>query len=210
MNEIVKICLRHGELTLNQVHKENNKSKKGFLYRCNQCKLDKDRRWKEAHRLQHRESAGRARKEARRLYREGLTDKKAKADIWREEDFKKDPEKHRNYGRNYKERHGAHKVTQDITNYFGLTHEEYVELFIKHNNVCAICKQKETRKSRTEGQICRLSVDHCHHCSEKGIKGIKNVRGLLCHSCNTGIGKFKDNIDLLKNVISYLEQHKCN
>lgn len=35
-----------------------------------------------------------------------------------------------------------------------------------------------------------------------------NPRNLRPHDCNTGIGKFKDNIDLLKSVIRYLQQHK--
>ncbi len=43
-----------------------------------------------------------------------------------------------------------------------------------------------------------LAVDHCH---KQG-----HVRGLLCSNCNNGLGRFKDNIDYLKNAIKYLEE----
>ena len=33
------------------------------------------------------------------------------------------------------------------------------------------------------------------------------VRGLLCSECNFGIGKFKDNISILKKAIKYLEEN---
>ena len=57
--------------------------------------------------------------------------------------------------------------------------------------------------------ICGLSfetrsklIDHCH------VTGV--VRGLLCFSCNTALGHFKDDIDVLKSAIRYLENHKYN
>lgn len=42
-----------------------------------------------------------------------------------------------------------------------------------------------------------LVVDHSH--------GTKTVRGLLCHACNTGIGKLGDTVEGLKQAIVYLE-----
>jgi Recombination endonuclease VII len=40
-------------------------------------------------------------------------------------------------------------------------------------------------------------VDHCHKTNK--------VRGILCNGCNIGLGSFKDDINLLKNAIKYLE-----
>ena len=50
-----------------------------------------------------------------------------------------------------------------------------------------------------------LCLDHCHICKEKGQH---IIRGLLCHNCNSAMGKLHDDIDILKSMISYLERHK--
>lgn len=73
---------------------------------------------------------------------------------------------------------------------FGISIEEYDVLFNYQNELCAICKQKQDSKS--------LSVDHCHDTGR--------VRGLLCAACNQGIGHFKDDTQLLKRAIMYLNQ----
>lgn len=61
--------------------------------------------------------------------------------------------------------------------------------------VCDICGQPE-RETRG-GVVRKLNKDHNHRTGE--------WRGLLCSRCNQGIGKFSDNIALLKRAIEYLE-----
>lgn len=80
--------------------------------------------------------------------------------------------------------------------YFDMTLEEYNELLEKQNYTCAICKNPETKKSKS-GTLCRLSVDHCH------TSGI--IRGLLCDKCNLSLGGFKDSIQTLESAIQYLK-----
>lgn len=75
---------------------------------------------------------------------------------------------------------------------FGITLLEYEKLLIKQNYSCAICK-----RNQNEFKI-KLAVDHNHKTGD--------VRGLLCVSCNNGLGRFKDNKDLLSEAIKYLEQ----
>lgn len=44
----------------------------------------------------------------------------------------------------------------------------------------------------------RLHVDHCHTTGK--------VRGLLCYNCNNGIGRLKDDVDLMAKIIVYLKE----
>jgi hypothetical protein len=79
---------------------------------------------------------------------------------------------------------------------YGISREEYVALRKKQKNKCAICGNAEQRKVR--GKVTELSVDHCHNTGK--------VRALLCFSCNSGLGSFKDDIDRLRKAVDYLER----
>ena len=74
---------------------------------------------------------------------------------------------------------------------YGITVEEYNNLYTKQKGQCAICGSDKCITGR------RLSVDHCHKTGK--------VRGLLCQLCNTAIGKFDDDIELLEAAIKYLK-----
>lgn len=77
---------------------------------------------------------------------------------------------------------------------YGMSLSDYQRMFETQGGVCAICKQPERVVRR--GRLINLSVDHCH---KTGV-----VRGLLCSSCNRGIGKLKDSPAILKNALLYL------
>lgn len=68
--------------------------------------------------------------------------------------------------------------------------EDYDKLFLLANQSCQICKTKNPNHKRG------FAVDHCH---KTGF-----ARGILCAQCNTSLGGFRDNIDILKNAILYL------
>jgi hypothetical protein len=74
---------------------------------------------------------------------------------------------------------------------YGLTDEDYRHMLEKQGGVCAICHRKNGSNNR------RLHVDHDHK-TEK-------VRGLLCGTCNTGIGLLRDKLSMLYKAIAYLE-----
>ena len=71
-----------------------------------------------------------------------------------------------------------------------ITASQYQEMLLSQNGVCAVCG--------SPGKGRRLAVDHCH---KTGI-----IRGLLCSSCNLGIGYFGDDPDRLRQAIKYLEK----
>lgn len=94
---------------------------------------------------------------------------------------------------------GKHKSDLDgLTNekrwrlkaYYCLTPLDFNLLLKLQNNRCAICRQKFQGTNYPY-------VDHNHK--------TKKVRGLLCLRCNMALGQLKDDIELMRNAIRYLE-----
>jgi len=87
----------------------------------------------------------------------------------------------------------------------GLTAEQYDAMHKAQGGVCEICGKPET-KSRANGSLFRLSVDHCHKTRQSGKSN--GIRGLLCSACNIGLGKFDDDAELLRKAAAYLEKYR--
>ncbi len=68
---------------------------------------------------------------------------------------------------------------------YGITLKQYLEMKAKQKNRCAICNK-----------VRSLNVDH-HHDSN-------TVRGLLCGTCNRGIGSLQECTDILMAAVKYL------
>ena len=81
------------------------------------------------------------------------------------------------------------KQASRVKSMYGITADEYIEMHKSQKGKCAICNEVPTTKRG-------LHVDHCH---ETGT-----VRGLLCHSCNTALGSFCDDVRMLQKAITYL------
>jgi len=73
-----------------------------------------------------------------------------------------------------------------------LSLEEYKNLVLKQKDLCAICGKQEKNKS--------LAIDHDHTTGK--------TRGLLCQKCNRALGGFCDDIQVVKNALTYLKNHK--
>jgi gluconate kinase len=82
---------------------------------------------------------------------------------------------------------------------YGLSHEQFINMVNKQNNLCAICNQPEKTFDQRIKMLRRLAIDHNHTTGK--------VRGLLCLECNSGIGKLKDSIELLTKAINYLKEN---
>lgn len=89
----------------------------------------------------------------------------------------------------------AEKQREHLLNRYGLTVDQYQLLLEVQSYGCAICKRKD---SGVRGKK-NLAVDHDH---ETG-----RIRGLLCNSCNNGLGRFKDNPEFLRCAARYLENN---
>lgn len=79
-----------------------------------------------------------------------------------------------------------------------LTVRQYGDMLEQQGGVCAICGKPETNVVGISGKASRLAIDHCHDTGK--------VRGLLCMRCNTGLGKFYDNKDMLRKAVAYLDR----
>ena len=73
---------------------------------------------------------------------------------------------------------------------YGLTIDAFDTLLKSQEGLCAICRSLTVRPEH-------LVVDHDH---SDGA-----VRGLLCTSCNTGLGLFKDSRGRLLRALRYLK-----
>jgi len=107
---------------------------------------------------------------------------KARRAASRKIDRVNNPDKYRRY-----ELRKRHKITL----------EAYARKLEEQNGSCAICLGKNFNKN--------LAIDHDHSCCPGEISCGNCLRGLLCTSCNSGIGNLKDDIGLLRNAIRYLE-----
>lgn len=87
------------------------------------------------------------------------------------------------------ERDRLSKARRYLKRRWGLTPEQ-VSALNECQGGCAICHSDSD-----------LEVDHDHKTEQ--------IRGLLCSSCNLGLGKFYDNEVLLRRAADYLEDRKC-
>ena len=82
------------------------------------------------------------------------------------------------------------KRRADLKMLYGLSTKEFKAMLEQQGNACAICQ--EPFKSTPH-------VDHCHTTGK--------VRGLLCGSCNTGIGLLGDDPLRLERAVAYLKDN---
>ncbi|MFE2407116.1 endonuclease VII domain-containing protein [Kitasatospora sp. NPDC059408] len=73
--------------------------------------------------------------------------------------------------------------------FYGLSLERWDELVLAQEGRCAICNRP-----------AELVVDHCHRTG--------NVRELLCGTCNSGLGHFKDDPIRMRAAATYIEKHR--
>ena len=137
------------------------------------------RRWSEQNRDHVREyrraTAGRRNERNRQRYKtDAAYREKIKADV-----------------KSGRKRHPKTRWARNLRN-VGLTLEDYDTMLAGQGGGCAICGNHESGDKRTP----RFHVDHCH------ATGV--VRGLLCSSCNLGLGKFADSPERLERAALYL------
>lgn len=74
---------------------------------------------------------------------------------------------------------------------FGISADDVDALLHQQGGGCAICGRRPERAAS-------LHLDHCH--------GTGAIRGILCLSCNQGLGKFREDADLLDAAARHLRE----
>lgn len=98
----------------------------------------------------------------------------------------------RQNGRKYREKNRQSIRLKNRVGRYKMLYSEFQELWNKQNGRCAICGTLflNDRSYR---------IDHDHETGK--------VRGILCASCNTGLGLFKDAPEVLNMASEYLTTH---
>ena len=74
----------------------------------------------------------------------------------------------------------------------GITQEQYEVMLGNQGGVCAICGAGQPSCGHKH-----FAIDHCHTTGK--------IRALLCFHCNTAIGHFKEDAEVMQRAIRYLE-----
>jgi len=88
------------------------------------------------------------------------------------------------------------KKQRHLKDKYNLTLETYSQMYEKQKGCCAICNRTMLFQGVLDERKLTANVDHNHTTGE--------IRGLLCTSCNRGLGFFKDQATLLEKAAEYL------
>jgi len=84
------------------------------------------------------------------------------------------------------------KRSHQAMKHYGITEEVY-EGCMSTSDVCEVCGDTEN-----------LCYDHCHTVG----KGIEAFRGVLCRTCNAGLGQIGDTLEAVNKVVTYLKRRR--
>ena len=92
--------------------------------------------------------------------------------------------------------HNRRNSNRDSADYgyrrrYGVTKAQKIAMLAKQHGCCPVCGEFIFIGDKT------THIDHDHATGK--------FRGVLCSSCNQGLGNFKDDIDRLRAAIEYLE-----
>jgi len=96
-------------------------------------------------------------------------------------------ERIKEYKSNYYNKNKRLLKSKELFKKYGITLEQYKVMLDSQNGQCKICHKSEV-----------LYVDHCHETGK--------VRGLLCNTCNMGLGHLGDDLTILQSAVQYLQE----
>jgi len=94
---------------------------------------------------------------------------------------------HREHVRAYQNDFQRKKRFKEV---YGITIEDYNAMFVRQGGACAVCRRTGLK----------LVVDHCHLTGQ--------VRALLCLTCNSALGFWRDSSDIVRAAAQYLQKYR--
>jgi hypothetical protein len=110
-----------------------------------------------------------------------------KAREWRQANPVQDKE----WRRQWRQRNRTRRRDAETCRTYGVPKGTYIRMLAEQEGKCAICGKVPPGRP--------LGMDHCHTTGR--------VRDLLCNHCNSGLGMFGDNSELMLKAIAYLARH---
>lgn len=96
-----------------------------------------------------------------------------------------------NNKRGYRRGTPEYNRNHGLWTHYRITLQEWEALFDAQGRVCAVCGEDNPRGKNWH-------TDHS--------RTTKKIRGILCGSCNTGIGKFRESEEIMKKAAKYLNE----
>jgi hypothetical protein len=134
---------------------------------------------------------------ARKPARQGQQAKRDYMRAWNQKNAVKQRERRKQYRLANMEQVRSTLRRYTLKRRYGITEADYQRMLAAQDGRCAICRTNEPPKHK-DGSPKRWHVDHDH------LTGV--VRGLLCRSCNNGLGHFRDSAHLLMAALTYVKK----
>lgn len=99
----------------------------------------------------------------------------------------------RESSRGYGRRNILKIINKQKIRIYGISTSDFSDMLWKQGYKCACCNDNLDANGRN------THLDHNHNTGK--------IRAILCHSCNTGLGLFKDDPTRLQKAIDYLKVH---
>ena len=112
-----------------------------------------------------------------------------KSKKWRQDNPDRASDQSRNWREANVDAYRARQRKNHIRRTYGIEEADYQALCAEQDHACAICCSPMAE--------VRMVVDHDHSTGE--------VRGILCVTCNTGIGMLRDDYQLVQRALDYLK-----
>lgn len=168
------------------------------MKKCSKCNL-----------LKSEEEFGKHRRNRDGLNTECKQCNKERATLWQKNNKEKinkkcrewnmaNPEKRKEISKRDNDKRKRKKKNSYLLKTYGITIEQYDQLFDEQDGICKICSKPESNLDKRTGLPVMLAVDHDHTTGK--------IRGLLCANCNMALGLLNDSANLFKKAAHYLEK----